>query len=72
MKIKKDRRIILKKPTPEEYSNAKKAKNVLKHLRIAKACKDAKEAQAHLDAAEKLLNKYKKNKLWNFLQLKKS
>ena len=73
MMIKKKRLVFQKKkPTPKEYSDAKKAENVLKHIRIANACKSREEAKIHLDKAEKLLNKYKKNKLWNFLQLKKN
>jgi len=72
MKIKKDRRIILKKPTPEQYSNIKKLKNVEKLLRIARATKDPIAKKRLIEKAEKLATKYKKQQSWTHKLLKKS
>lgn len=41
------------------HSDLIKRKNVDKHLRIARACKDPHERQVHIDKATKLAKRYK-------------
>ena len=48
-----------KKLSPQQQSEAKKYKNVAKHLRIARATK-GDEKQGHLEKADKLLTRYGK------------
>jgi hypothetical protein len=72
IKVKKVRKIVIKKPTPEQYSNIKKLKNVEKLLRIARATKDPIAKKSLVEKAEKLATKYKKQQSWTHKLLKKS
>lgn len=42
----------------KSHSNLIKRKNVEKHLRIARACKDPHEREVHIAKAEKLIKRY--------------
>lgn len=61
----------LKKPTPQEYSEIKKNKNIEKCLKIAKATKNPALRELMLRRVEKLKDKYKKQKSWTSKLLKK-